>query len=63
MKRRGSVALINGASAAIGASLAPELAHQGNYLGLEARRRERLQRLAERIRGRGSRHSLRLTGG
>jgi short-subunit dehydrogenase len=47
------VAVITGASSGIGWSLAKELARQGARVGLVARRRENLQRLAEEITAAG----------
>ncbi|MEW6368492.1 MAG: SDR family oxidoreductase [Acidobacteriota bacterium] len=51
----GRVALITGASSGIGAALARELARQGASLALLARRTDRLESLAEEIRGMGRR--------
>ncbi len=49
----GKVAIITGASSGIGASLAELLAREGASVVLAARRRERLESLADRIRGNG----------
>jgi short-subunit dehydrogenase len=46
----GSAALITGASSGIGRELARQLAHRGHDLILVARRRERLELLAEELR-------------
>jgi short-subunit dehydrogenase len=51
---QGKWALITGASAGIGEAMAVELAQAGVNLALTARRRERLDRLAERLRTRNS---------
>jgi uncharacterized protein len=51
----GKWALITGASAGIGEALAVELAQAGVHLVLTARRRERLEALAQRL---GSQHSV-----
>src|SRR5258707_15575087 len=47
---RGKWALVTGASAGIGKALAEELAHGGTNLVLTARRRERLEALAQKLR-------------
>lgn len=49
----GTVALITGASSGIGAATARALAAQGAAVAIAARRRERLEQLAEEIRGNG----------
>src|SRR3954449_5785680 len=49
----GTVALVTGASSGIGAATAGALAHRGAAVALLARRRDRLDELAERIRGDG----------
>jgi NADP-dependent 3-hydroxy acid dehydrogenase YdfG len=50
----GAVILITGASAGIGAALAEHYAAPGVTLGLLARRTDRLEALAERLRARGA---------
>jgi NADP-dependent 3-hydroxy acid dehydrogenase YdfG len=49
----GTVALVTGASSGIGAAAAAALAAQGAAVALAARRRDRLDTLAARIRGEG----------
>jgi NADP-dependent 3-hydroxy acid dehydrogenase YdfG len=49
----GTVALVTGASSGIGAATAVALASQGAAVALAARRKGRLDRLADEIRGRG----------
>jgi short-subunit dehydrogenase len=53
MSLAGQVAIVTGASSGIGYALARELAREGCKLGLVARRREKLQRLADEITGSG----------
>ncbi|MFN4258344.1 MAG: SDR family NAD(P)-dependent oxidoreductase [Gemmataceae bacterium] len=53
MALAGKVAVVTGASSGIGWELAKELAGRGCRLGLLARRRERLETLAEEIRAQG----------
>jgi short-subunit dehydrogenase len=55
MRARYRAAIITGASSGIGWSLAQELARHGASVGLVARRRERLEQLAEEIRRQGGR--------
>src|SRR5882757_3244318 len=52
---RGKWALITGASAGIGVALAEELAAGGSNLVLTARRKERLEELAQRL---GAKHKI-----
>ena len=54
-KYRDRVAVVTGASSGIGAELARELARRGMRVALVARRRDRLERLAEDIRTSGGR--------
>lgn len=51
----GSAAVITGASSGIGREIASQLASRGHDVILVARRRERLQALAEQLRGHGRR--------
>jgi len=51
----GSVAFITGASSGIGAALAEEFARRGADVVLAARRANRLEEVAERVRGHGRR--------
>jgi short-subunit dehydrogenase len=53
MAFQNQVAVITGASSGIGWALAKELAARGAHVGLVARRRERLEALAEEIRAAG----------
>lgn len=57
----GQVVLITGASSGIGAALAREFAREGAHTVLLARRAERIEALAQELRG-GGRRSLALTG-
>src|ERR1700691_1573431 len=56
---QGKWAVVTGASAGIGEAIAVELAEAGVNLVLTARRRERLDALAERLR---TQHSIRAQG-
>jgi short-subunit dehydrogenase len=58
MRARFEVAIITGASSGIGWSLAQELARQGTRVGLVARRREKLEELADEITRQGGRSAL-----
>jgi len=53
MDHRGTVALLTGASSGLGAALAAQLADRGANLVLVARRRNRLDELAEKLRTAG----------
>src|ERR1700677_127777 len=55
---RGKVVLITGASSGIGQELAWQLAQAGAKLTLAARRKERLDALAQRIAGLGNSEAL-----
>src|SRR3954454_10751039 len=46
-----SIAIVTGASSGIGAELARGLAKRGHHVGLVARRRDRLQELADELNG------------
>lgn len=54
----GKVAFITGASSGIGAAMAREFARRGADVVLTARRRDRLEELAEEIRGMGRRAAI-----
>jgi len=55
---RGQVAIVTGASSGIGQAIAELLAQQGVHVALFARRVERLEALAERLRGDGHGETL-----
>jgi NADP-dependent 3-hydroxy acid dehydrogenase YdfG len=59
---KGQVAVVTGASSGIGESIAEELVRRGVHVALSARRQERLEAVAQRLRGAGYGEVLTLSG-